>query len=106
MNTNKTEAMRKVWVNTGHLESMITGVSELSWRLWHEAYSMTPQGILHNHKDMTEGQNAIDYVNQYSELTGAALQLIYSSMGILSDMLTNGDAAIVFTEDMEDSKED
>lgn len=34
------------------------------------------------------------------------MQLIYSSMGILSDMLTNGGAAIVFTEDMEDSKED
>lgn len=105
MNMNEAAKMRNVWIDAGHLENMITGIADLSFRLWHAVYSETPKGILNKYPELNEGQNAIDFVNQYSELTGAALKLIGSTAGIISDLFTNEDAAIVFTEDIK-TKED
>ncbi len=99
INTTNTEGMRKVWIDTADLETMIAGISELSRKLWDEAYASTPDGVLFQDEKLTQGENAINHVYRYHELTAGALLTISSATGILTKMLTNGDASIVFNAD-------
>ena len=99
INTKNTEKVRKAWIDTADLETMIAGVSELSRKLWDEVYGETPNGVMFKNEKLTQGENAIDFIYRNYELTAGALLTISSTTGMIAKMLTNGDASIVFNTD-------
>ena len=101
INVKNTDGSRTAWMDTADLEMMITGIAELSRKLLDEAYSDTPNGIFTQDGNLTQGENAINHIYRYHEMTSGALMTISSVTGMLSKMFTNGDASIVFTQDTE-----
>ena len=99
INKNNTDGKRTAWMDTADLELMITGIAELSRKLLDEAYSDTPDGIFRRDENLTQGENAINHIYRYHEMTAGALMTISSVTGMLSKMFTNGDAEIVFTKE-------
>lgn len=74
------------------VEDIIIAVNELSNSLCNAAYSGTAKFILGGDPEK-QGQKAIEFVNEYADLTGAALRMIAVTTnlivaGIINDEVT------------------
>lgn len=82
-------------IDTADIDQMIYGMNELCQGLWHIGFSSTAQGILNEKKNMTPEQNAVEFVNEYVELTSGALSLMAAATNVISTALVNGEIEIV-----------
>ena len=78
-----------------NLEEIILAVNELSSALYQLGYTGRAKCILSEDRNKTAGQNAIAFVEQYADVTGAALRMIAVTTEIVADAIVNDEAKIV-----------
>ena len=85
---------RQIYVNASDIEQIIFATTDLCEALWHNGYDVKESYILSADKAKTPEQNALAFVEQKAELTGAALRMIASATGIISRGISNGEIII------------
>ena len=85
---------RQIYVNASDIEQIIFATTDLCEALLHNGYDVKESYILSADKAKTPEQNALAFVEQKAELTGAALRMIASATGIISRGISNGEIII------------
>lgn len=84
-------------ITCSNLEEIILAVNELSEALYQSGYTGKAKCILSEDRNKTAGENAIAFVEQQADITGAALRMIAKATEIIADAFVNDEAAIVGT---------
>lgn len=90
--------MKGIEVERTDIVTMITGMSIMCEALEQEAFGYSAQGVLTMNKDLTEGENAIEYVRSYVDLVGGALRVMSGALNIISHGIVNNEIEITVVE--------
>lgn len=85
-------------VNGEMIEEMIFASNELSEALWKTAYSGKAKFILGKDPE-NEGKQAIDFIKEYADLTGAVLRMIAATTDIITTGIVNDEIEIRVKQD-------
>ena len=85
---------KQIFIETADIESLLFGIHDACQGLYNVAYTLTADGIMKDNPKFTKEQNAVDFVNQYSELTGGVLRLVETATDIITRGLANDEIRI------------
>ena len=85
---------KNLTITGGDIERAILAVNEMAEALYHAGYGTTAQGIMKADESKTAGENAVKFVADFADLTGATLRMIANTTGLIADGITNGEIEI------------
>lgn len=83
--------IRKMYVDTSNLETVIFGVNAVCSALSAGPYGYTAAGIARGDSQDEQGRNALHFVENYYDLTAGVVELIAGATGIIADGISNGE---------------
>ena len=84
----------KINVDCNDLQEIVIAIHDLSDALFRNRYDVKAEYVLQENASLSAGQNAINFVENNMEVTGAALRLIAEATGILTRAFINSEIAI------------
>lgn len=91
---------KQIWVSVDDVEQILFATTDLCQALLRTGYDVKESYILSADETKTPEQNALVFVEQKAELTGAVLRMIASATGIISKGIANGEINISLGEEM------
>lgn len=92
---------QKAWICPEDMKEVVYAICDLADGLCNSAYCFRAKGVLAHNKEMSAGENAIQFISDHYAVTGGALRLIAASANILGQMLVNEDLVIVGHDQLE-----
>lgn len=98
--------IRKMYVDTSNLETVIFGVNAVCSALSTGPYSYIAAGIARGDRQDEQGRNALEFVDDYYDLTAGVMELIAGATGIIADGISNGEIELTSREGQETAPSD
>lgn len=83
--------IKKIYVDASNIETIILGVNAVCSALSTGPYSYMAAGIARGDRQDEQGRNALEFVNDYYDLTAGVVELIAGAIGIIADGISNGE---------------
>ena len=82
---------KKMYVDTFNLETVIFGVNAVCNALSAGPFGLRQVGVARGDSRDEQGRNALEFVENYYDLTAGVLELIAGATGIIADGISNGE---------------
>ena len=85
---------KQIFIETADIEGLIFAINEVCKGLYNVAYTSNADGIMKDNPALTKEQNAVEFVNQYADMTGGVLRMVETATDIITRRLVNDEIKI------------
>ncbi|MBR4549252.1 MAG: hypothetical protein IKO83_04955 [Oscillospiraceae bacterium] len=89
----------RMYVNSADLEQLICGLQEITSALSQsDAFTLSTEGILHQDRSKTNGENAVEWINENYDVTAGILRTAANALSIVTVGFANDELSLEMKE--------